>query len=76
MSEQAWIDTFAGNLLDMMKEYGYTQRTLADDLGVSESTISRYINKQMVPSIFMIINISYLFGCTIDDLVAFGDRIR
>lgn len=76
MSEQAWIDTFAGNLLDMMKEYGYTQRTLADDLGVSESTISRYINKQMVPSIFMIINISYLFGCTIDDLVDFGDRIR
>lgn len=76
MSEQSWIDTFADNLIGMMKEYGYTQRTLADDLGASESTISRYINKQMAPSIFMIINMSYLFGCTIDELVDFGSKIR
>lgn len=76
MREQEWINIFGDNLLGLMKEYGYTQRSLADDLGTSESTISRYINKQTAPSIFTIINMSYLFGCTIDELVDFGSKIR
>lgn len=76
MSEQEWIDIFGDNLITIMRDYKYTQRDLADALGVSESTISRYIKKQVAPSIFTIINMSYTLGCTIDELVDFGDRIR
>lgn len=76
MTEAEWIDIFGDNLIGIMRDYNYTQRDLADALGVSESTISRYIKKQVAPSIFTIINMSYTLGCTIDELVDFGDKIR
>ena len=76
MSESEWIDIFSKNLREIMNDYRYTQRDLADTLGVAESTVSRYLKGQMAPSIFAVINMSYALGCTIDELIDFGDRIR
>lgn len=75
MSESEWIDIFANNLIDILDEYGMTQRDLADETGLAESTISRYIRKEMAPSVFAIINIAYVLDVSIDELVDFGDRI-
>lgn len=75
MSEAEWIDIFGDNLREMLSEYGITQRELADEAGLSESTVSRYLNKQMAPSIFAVINIAHVLNCSIDELVDFGDRI-
>lgn len=75
MTEQEWLDIFADNLVDMLKEARMTQRELADDTGLSEGTISAYINKRKMPGIRAIVNIGYALDCDLNDLIDFGDRI-
>lgn len=76
MTEAEWIRIFGENLACILDEYRMTQRDLADAAGLSESSISKYINKQIAPSIFAVINIADALGMTVDELVDFGDRIR
>lgn len=75
MSEQEWLDIFGDNLAEMMYEQGYSQRDLADATGLSESSISHYVNKTRVPTIKAIINIAYVLDCDFNDFIDFGDRI-
>lgn len=75
MTESEWLNIFGNNLLEMMREYGYTQDTLAKETGLSKSTICKYINKQQIPRASALINIANAFGCNIDDLVYYGDKI-
>ena len=76
MSEVEWLNIFGSNLVDMLNDARMTQRELAEETGLSESTISKYIKKQQLPGIKAIINISEALDCSIDDLVYFGDRIE
>lgn len=76
MSELEWLDIFGDNLKDMIEGVGYTQRDLADETGLSESTISRYISKKQMPCIRALVNIAYVLDCSLDDLMDFGDRIE
>lgn len=75
MSEQEWLDIFGDNLRDILKEYGYTQKDLAEAIGVSEITISRYIHKQRIPTVPILINMSLELGIELDEFAIFGDRI-
>ena len=75
MSEITWMDIFGDNLRDMLKEANMTQRELAEEACLAESTISEYINKQKTPGLKSIINISYALDCSMDDLIDFGDTI-
>lgn len=76
MSEQQWLDIFANNLRDKLIEYGATQREFAEDCCLAESTISRYLKGQSVPSIFALVNMSHVLGCSIDELADFGAMIK
>ena len=58
MSELEWMDIFGDNLRDILIEQGYTQRDLADAIGVDKGTISRYINKERMPTVTNLINIT------------------
>lgn len=75
MTEIEWMQIFGDNLVSILEEWGMTQRELADRSGLSESTISRYIHKEVAPSIFAVINIADTLGISIDELIDFGDRI-
>lgn len=75
MSEQEWIDIFGDNLAEIMAEKGYTQRDLAEATGLSESTISQYINKKRMPTIRAIINMAYELDLSMDEFIDFGDRV-
>lgn len=75
MTEVEWLDTFGDNLYELMQESGYTQIELADKSYLSQATISNYINKQKMPGIKAIVNLSYALDCRVDDLVDFGDMI-
>ena len=75
MSENEWLDIFSKNLIEMMDKYKYTQKLLADETGLQQSTISRYIHKQQIPKISALISIADVLGCTLDELAYFGDRI-
>lgn len=75
MSEREWLNIFGDNLQEMLNEARMTQRDLAEDTGLSESSISNYINKQRIPTVRAIINIAYSLDCDIDELIDFGDRV-
>lgn len=75
MFEQEWLEIFADNLVDIMKEYRITQKELSEDSGLSEGTISNYIHKKQMPGIKAIINLAYALDISIDDFIDFGDKI-
>ena len=75
MSEMDWLDIFGDNLIDMLKEARMSQRELADESGLSEATVSAYINKKKIPGLRAIINMAYALNCSTDELIDFGDQI-
>ncbi len=76
MSELEWMDIFGDNLRSLLEEQWMSQQELADVTGISKSTISRYINKQCMPSVAALVNIAYALNCEIDDILYFGDRLE
>ena len=75
MTEAEWLDIFSDNLMDMLNEQGYSQEELAYETNLSQSTISKYINKKQMPSLKAIINIAYALDCSIDEFIDFGEKI-
>ena len=69
MSEIELMDIFAGNLESMIREVGISQRELANESGVYESTISRYLSSQRLPTIKTLVNLCYVLDCELDDLI-------
>ena len=76
MSEAEWLDIFGDNLKEWITEFGHDQTSLADAIHVSKATVSRYINKQRMPSIKAIINLVYELNISFDELLDFGSRIE
>lgn len=75
MSEVEWMDIFGDNLRDILKEQNMSRRELAQVLGVSEVTISNYINKKQMPTMEVIVNMAYELSISVDELIDFGDRV-
>lgn len=76
MNELEWLDIFGDNLVSLLEDARMSQRELAEETGLSEATISYYINKRKLPGLKAIINIAYAFGISIDELIDFGDKIH
>lgn len=75
MTEERWLDIFGDKLAIMIYEAGYSQWEFAQRIGVSEATLSKYINKIHMPSVKAIINIAYALHCKIEDLIDYGYEI-
>lgn len=75
-SEKEWLDIFADNLMEIIEEQGYTQTEFAKAVGVSKTTLNRYLRKERMPSIRFIINVSYELNIDFMDLIDFGGRIE
>lgn len=72
MSELEWMDIFADNLRSLMNEERMSQNELSRRTGISQGTISRYLNKQCMPSVPALVNIAHVFrGIEITDLLYF-----
>ena len=56
-------------LREYREKAGLTQSQVALKLGFASSTINQYENKKRNPSVQTLIELSDLFGCTIDELV-------
>ena len=76
MTEQEWLNIFGDNLRDIQKEYGYSQREFAEATGLTDSMVSRYIQKKAVPSITSLINMSMELGIDLEEFANFGERIK
>lgn len=75
MSEKEWLDNFSEELKSLMEECGYSQSELAKDTGLSESTISNYLNKRQIPKATALLNIILALNCDFDELLYFGENI-
>ncbi|HLQ75532.1 MAG TPA: helix-turn-helix transcriptional regulator [Alloiococcus sp.] len=59
----------ADKILQLRKEQGWSQEELAEQLGVSRQSISKWESAQSVPDVGRIIELSELFGVSTDYLV-------
>lgn len=62
-------EIFISRLDQARKEKGLTQRELANRVGVTEVSMSRYINGARVPSGPIVVNIAKALGISVDYLV-------
>lgn len=76
MTEREWLEIFSENLIELLKDARMSQRELADAAGLSESSVSDYIHGRKLPGIKAVINIAYVLGRSLDELIDFGYRIR
>ena len=75
MSEVEWIDIFGTNLDEILNEQWMPRAELAEAAMTTEATISRCINKQVMPSLKTAINMAYETDIYLDDFIDFGDEI-
>lgn len=76
MSQQEWLDIFGDNLASILEEQRISQKELSRLTGLSESTISRYINKLQMPNMRAIINISYALNWSFEDMLNYGSMLE
>lgn len=75
MTEKEWSVIFSKNLLCLLNESRLSQKDLSYLTGISEASISGYINGRVRPGIKAIINISNVFGISIEELIYYGEMI-
>lgn len=73
-SEADWKRDFRDALVEKMFDYQYNQHTLAKAIGVSQVTISKWLNKAAVPNAYAICKLAKLFNCTPNDLIWFKNH--
>lgn len=60
---------FSQRLKDLLKSTGYSQAQLADNLGVVQQTVSKWVNGKAEPDITTLIKCAALFNVSIDYLL-------
>lgn len=65
---------FSYNLVSLMEENNMKQNVIADQIGVSEVTISRYISGKRTPRLDIIIKIANLFNVSTDFLLGISSN--
>lgn len=76
MSEMEWLDKFSETLQEQMRYYNMSQKELALEANLSRSTISQYIKKERMPTVRSILNICWVLGMEVDELINFGKPIE
>ena len=52
-----------------------SQSELADEIGVTQSTVNRYIHGLAMPSVKSLVNICHVLDASLDDVLYFGEKI-
>lgn len=69
ISEEEWRDMFAHNLNKKMRNVTMSQDRLAEEVGISQVMISKYVNGLATPSSLNLIKIAKALQCSIHELV-------
>ena len=65
---------FKDNLVELRKIHDLSQEELADKIGVSRQTLSKYETGESLPDIEKCMLIANVFGVSVDDLLNFDKR--
>lgn len=63
--------SFAGNLTELRKMHNYSQEELAEMIGVSRQTLSKYETGESLPDIERCKMLADVFSVSLDDLIAY-----
>ena len=63
--------SFADNLVELRKYHDYSQEKLAEMIGVSRQTMSKYETGESLPDIEKCKRLADVFGVSVDDLISF-----
>lgn len=69
MNETELLKIFSKNLKRMMKEDNMREEDLANKIGVTQSTISRYVNGQSLPGFITAAKIADVLFCSLDEFL-------
>ena len=75
MEKKVWLSEFSDNLRDLIQEEGITQKQLAEESGIDQSDLSRYINGLQMPSVKAVVNLAYALDRNIDELIKVDEMI-
>lgn len=75
MTEREWLDIFGDNLVSLMRDRDVTQVELAIESGVSQASISAYINGRKMPGVRSLINLADALRVDMSEFMEFGDII-
>lgn len=67
LTKEEFQNEFGINLYNMLWNKGYTEKTLAKELGISQVMVSRYISGKVVPSFYIVDKIAKVLDCSTDD---------
>lgn len=76
MTELDVIDIFGNNLESILCEKNISQNRLAKEMNLDKSTISRYINKERLPTMKSFINLCVVLECDPYELLPFYDKVE
>lgn len=68
-------NNLGGRIANLLKKSGLTQRELADKVGVTESSMSRYVNGSRIPKGTIVANIANALHTTSDYLLGTEEDI-
>ena len=66
--------SFAENLVELRKYHDFSQEELADMIGVSRQTLSKYETGESLPDIEKCKRLANVFGVTIDNLISYDKK--
>ena len=70
-TEEDWRRDFRDKLVEKMADCDYTQQELAYATGISQTMIGRYLNKQSMPSGYVVAKLAKALHCSPDELIWF-----
>lgn len=73
MTELELMQDIGRNIESVLEESNMSQRDLAREIGIDESTVSRYIRGKAMPTLKNLVNIAHVLVCDIGEL-AFSDE--
>lgn len=61
----------AKNIKIAMEKHGYNKRNLAKELSYSECSVGRWLRGDYLPSLEILILLSFLFDTTVEELIEY-----
>ncbi|MDE6168192.1 MAG: helix-turn-helix domain-containing protein, partial [Acetatifactor sp.] len=65
----------SNNIIRLRRQRKLTQETLAEFMGVTKASVSKWETGQIIPDIFLLAQMAAFFDGTIDELVGYEARL-
>ena len=76
MTEQEWREEFAFKLRKAYRSRGYNQKQFAEEVGISEKTLSHYRRCIRTPDAITITNMAAVLDCDVSEIIPVGTTIK